>query len=187
MCMVRTIAKQFLLLMKTTMIKRNDVEKNLERIHEWIKVADQKTSIFLAFQGVLLTLLFPMIFKWFWKNNLDFARWEVVFLVAAGVLLFIGIGKSFCAIIPRIINNSKIKSLTFFGHIAEESLSSYRKRLEGATEESLLDDLISQTHVSAKISQTKHVKFRDSMISFAIGVSILIVIYAEFVIRHIVC
>lgn len=47
------------------MIEKNDAEKNLVRVHEWTRAADQKISIFLAFQGVLLTLLFPMIFKSF--------------------------------------------------------------------------------------------------------------------------
>ncbi|NTW13802.1 MAG: hypothetical protein HGA31_02095 [Candidatus Moranbacteria bacterium] len=169
------------------MIERNYVEKNLARVHEWIKAADQKISIFLAFQGVLLTLLFPMIFKWFWKHSFDFTKWEISLLITASILLLLGVGKSFSAIIPRIVNHSKIKSLTFFGHIADNSLSSYRKKLKDATEEELLDDLISQTHASAGVAQTKHVKFRDSMITFVTGISILIVVYAEFIIRRIVC
>lgn len=169
------------------MIEKNDAEKNLLRVHEWTRTADQKISIILAFQGVLLAVLFPMIFKWFWKNNPYFMAWEIIFLVMAGILLWFGIGKSFSAIIPRISNNAKKKSLTFFGHIASDSLSEYKSRLEEATEESIVDDLVSQTHFSAKIAQTKHSELRDSMISFSIGISILIVIYAEFVIRRAVC
>ncbi len=179
--------KPFLLLIKIAMIEKNDVEKNLLRVHEWTRAADQKISIILAFEGVLLAVLFPMVFKWYWKNNPHFMTWEILFLVMAGVLLLFGIRKSFSAIIPRISNNSKKKSLTFFGHIASDSLSEYKSRLEEATEENVVDDLVSQTHISAKIAQTKHSELRDSMISFAVGISILIVIYFEFVIRRAVC
>ena len=49
------------------MLTKNDLETNLERVHDWIKSADQKVSIFLAFQGVVLTLLFSSIFSWWDK------------------------------------------------------------------------------------------------------------------------
>lgn len=167
------------------MIERDNIEKNLARIHDWIKSSDQKISIFLAFQGVLLTLLFPLIFKWFWKNVHELAFLEVIFIAVSSVFLLEGIIKSFSAIIPRISNGAKVKSLTFFGHIASDSLGEYKKRLEESTKEHVVDDLISQTHISAGIANTKHSEFRKSMISFAIGISILVFIYIEFTISKI--
>lgn len=184
---VKTIVKPFLLLIKMIMIEKNDAEKNLLRVHEWTRAADQKISIILAFQGVFLAVLFPMIFKWYWKNNSHFMTWEIFLLSLSGVLLLLSVWKSFSAVLPRISNNAKNKSITFFGHIASESFPEYKKRLEAATDASVLDDLISQTHISAGIVQNKYLELRHSMISFAIGISILIVIYAEFVIRRILC
>lgn len=169
------------------MIEKNDAEINLARVHDWTKASDQKASIILAFQGVLLTSLFPLIFRWFWKNGHDFVVCEIVCLLIAVMFLLLGVVKSFSAVLPRINNNAKNKSLTFFGHIASESLAEYKERLAGSTERDLLDDLISQTHVSAKIALVKHKELRHSMISFAIGISILAGVYFEFVIRRILC
>ena len=40
-----------------------DYNKNLDRMADWIKAVDQKVSIFLAFQGIVLTGILPVIFK----------------------------------------------------------------------------------------------------------------------------
>lgn len=164
-------------------MKVENIEKNLARIHEWIKAVDQKINTILAFQGVLIVLLFPLIFKWFWKNIHRFDSFEIILLPVGVVFLLEGVYRSFSAVIPRISNNAENKSLTFFAHISSESVEQYKKRVGDATDDHILDDLIAQTHVSAGIANTKHVELRKSMIRFVIGISILAIVYIEFAIR----
>lgn len=39
-----------------------ELENNLTRTQDWIKSADQKISIWIAFEGVLTTLISPYLF-----------------------------------------------------------------------------------------------------------------------------
>ncbi len=152
-------------------MKIEQKEKILDRIHEWIRSADQKVSIFLAFQGVTVTFVFPNleIFKKILSiQNYTFQIFVSIFFMIGFVLVVLGIFKSLFAIIPRVKKKTN-KSLMYFGAIAEMGLSEYRKYINGADEHKYHDEIVDQIYFSSGIAQKKHILFSDAVISYITG------------------
>ena len=158
-------------------MKKQDIENNLERIHEWIKSVDQKVSVFMAFQGIVLTLLFSEVFSWSKRHGHNFSCVDVVILITSIVLIGFSVYKSIAAIIPRLKNHKGHKSVTYFKDIAEFGLKDYKKKITEMSEEDYEDELIKQVHISAIISKKKHQEFRESIITFLLGMSLLVLIF----------
>jgi len=150
-----------------------DLEQNLQRVQEWIKAADQKVSIFLAFQGAVISLFFSDTLNWL-KVNLNQLSWLLATLSISGVVLIgYSVYKSVSAIVPRLKNHSGKKSLTYFGDIANLELNDFKKKIKGMSDADYEDELIEQIHISAKIAARKHFQFRDSIIMFFLGMFLL--------------
>jgi hypothetical protein len=157
-----------------------DLEQSLQRVHEWIKAADQKASIFLGFQGVIISLLFSDIFYWLKGNMSQFSFYDVLFLISGIVLVGYSLYKSVSAIIPRLKNHNGKKSLTYFGDIARLELEDFRKKIKSVSGADYENELIDQIHISSKIAVRKHYQFRDSVITFFAGMVLLAFIYLLF-------
>lgn len=165
-------------------MNKADLENNLNRVHEWIRTADQKVGIFLAFQGVVITIVIPKVMNWIFIE-LRILSWLDILVILIGlVLLFYGLIKSVCALIPRLNKNTKEKSPIYFGDIAEMNLSDFKRELTELNEKGYEDELIKQIHISARIAKTKHRQFRDSSISFLLGLAILGFVYIFLTIPH---
>lgn len=149
-------------------------EKILNRVQDWIKSADQKVSIFLAFQGVIASLIISQIQTKMLLKLGCYSSVEVVLFISVAVLLILSCYKSILVIIPRLHKKGG-QSITYFGDIAGLSLSDYKKMLNEATEEAYFNELVSQIHVSAKIAKDKHDLFRESIIIFCAGLVFLLV------------
>lgn len=165
-------------------IKAADLEKNLDRIHEWIRAADQKISIFLAFEGVILTLLIPPSFNFFHKNLHYFSNIEIFLIASALILMAYSIIKSMIALVPRLNTKNEGKSLIYFGDIANFSLQDYKHAIAKMTNENYTEALAEQIHTSARIAMTKHVQFKDSLILFMAGLSIFVIGYLFLIISN---
>ena len=87
--------------------------KNLDRTSEWIKAVDQKVSIFLAFQGIMLTGVFQVIFKQIADNYSLFPKFLLYFVIFSVGIIMYGVVKSVIAIMPKLDNNHK-KSIIYF-------------------------------------------------------------------------
>ncbi len=148
----------------------SELESNLDRIHEWVKAADQKASIWLAFQGVCLTLIAAEIGKLRGLLSSSPNDLLLILLIASFVGVCLGIYKSVTAIIPRLNSKNKEKSLLFFGDIASLSLENFRERLKNYGDGDFRNDLIKQIHVSSLIATKKHRLFRESIFSFLLGI-----------------
>lgn len=158
-------------------MKKQEIENNLNRIHEWIKSVDQKVSIFLAFQGITLTLLFSEVFFWSKKHIYNFSCMDVFIFIIGVVSIGFSLYKSIAVIIPRLKNHKKYKSIIYFKDIAELDLKDYKKKVLELKEEDYQDDLINQIHISATIVNRKNREFRDSIIFFLIGIGLLVIIF----------
>jgi len=155
------------------MIDKIDLENNLNRVHEWIRAADQKVSIFLAFQGVVITFLFPKLLSWS-PRSLGSISWASILALLAGLIfLLYGLIKSVCALIPRLKKKTKGESFIYFGDIAEMNFGYFKKGLAKLDGKDYENELIKQIYISAKIAKTKHQQFGDSIISFLLGLAIL--------------
>ena len=155
------------------MLTKLEYEKNLERIHEWIRVVDQKIGIFLALQGVVITLFFPRLLSWLSDNynRLNFLGW--LFISIGVIYIFCALIKSILALIPRLKNSDKEKSITYFGDIAEMTFEDFKRELVNLNEKDYENELIKQIYISAIIAKEKHLQFRESIIGFIIGGAIL--------------
>ncbi len=155
-------------------------EKNLNRVHEWIRGIDQKVSIFLALQGVILTLLFTKILSAvvaiFTTTAVSF--WDSLFILWAILALGFGVFESLLAIFPRINNNAK--SHLYFGGIKNLTLSEYKNGMKDITDEDYFEELCEQVHRNSVIAVAKAEHFQKAIIIFLLGIGLLIVSYISF-------
>jgi hypothetical protein len=163
-----------------TMLSKNDLETNLERVHEWIKAADQKVSIFLAFQGVVLTLLFASIFSWATENLKTLPCKRLLLFVSGTILIGYSIYKSTSAIIPRLAKDKKKKSITYFGDIAKFDFGDFKRAIKETSADEYQNELIRQIHISSKIAARKHYQFRDAIFLFFGGIVLLMLSFLLF-------
>ncbi len=155
------------------------LKENLFIIQDWIKSADQKVSIWFAFQGIFLTFIMGYFFDFLSSLSdkvLPFKNMFVLLILSILVLIGFSAYKSICVIFPRIKNNSK-KSLLYFGDIGNMTKKEFNYRLKNYSEKDYKKDLISQIHISSLIATKKHKNFRDSIIYFAIGFVLLLVYF----------
>lgn len=155
-------------------------ENNLDRVQEWIKAVDQKINMFLALQGIILTLLIPNYLKTITARfqTQTISLWDALFIILATVCLGIAIFQSLVAVFPRLSN--KIGSLLYFGSIKNMTANSYRAAMENLTESVYLKDLHEQIFINSRIAARKHEHFQISIILFLIGIGFLIITYLSF-------
>jgi multisubunit Na+/H+ antiporter MnhC subunit len=159
------------------MISKSDLENNLTRAQEWIKAADQKVGIFLAFQGIIFTILFEKTFLWIKDNLTNMNLISMCLLSSAIVLITYSIYKSTSAIMPRLVKESKNKSIIYFGDIAKFSISDFQKTIHEIDQEGFENEIINQTHICSKIAIKKHLQFRDAILAFFAGLFLFIVTF----------
>lgn len=150
------------------------LEKNFDRISDWIKITDQKVSVFLAFQGIILTLIFPFLyasisnFK-FYYNRCSFAP------VILGVSCIItGILISIISITPKLGHTRK-KSLLYFKDVASMKFEDYKKNVKDTSAEKYKDFLLEQIYVLSCIATKKNQQFVGAVIVFTLGISLIAV------------
>lgn len=158
-------------------------EKNLARIHEWIRAADQKLSIFVALQAALILAVTPLFLTELAEKQSTLG-WQIVTVIVVAYIFF-GCGLVACLI--SLYSNLKVKqkgkkesitedqlSLTFFNHISNMTSESYKKRMRGMNKKTYEEELLSQVYVSANIATKKHRFFNAALILFVIGMVISI-------------
>lgn len=158
-------------------------EKNLARIHEWIRAADQKLSIFVALQAALILAVTPLFLTELAEKQSTLG-WQIVTAIVVAYIFF-GCGLVACLI--SLYSNLKVKqkgkkesitedqlSLTFFNHISNMTSESYKKRMRGMNKKTYEEELLSQVYVSANIATKKHRFFNAALILFVIGMVISI-------------
>lgn len=159
-------------------MNNDKLRENLSTIQEWIKSADQKVSIWFAFQGIFLTFIMGYFFDFLSSSSNKLPSTIVFALLVSSILVLIGFSayKSICVIYPRIKNNSK-KSLLYFGDIGNMTKKEFNYKLKNYSEKDYRKDLISQIYISSFIATKKHKNFRDSIICFVIGFILLFVYF----------
>lgn len=149
------------------------LEKQLARVQEWIRSADQKNSIFLALVVGVSAISAKPLAELVQVNILDYSLWQLLLIALALELLIWSIIKSLFCLKPSL--NTKAKSLTYFGSIATLKSSTYKskvKRLSGAAYE---DELIEQIHTSSIIASRKHRQLSEAVLLFISGAALMLV------------
>lgn len=134
--------------------------KLLSLVNEWIRHADAKATVTLAFTGAMGTLLFNMV-----KGLPETGVWTNIsavstcaFLVAAGVLC----GLTLTPRTKDIVDDSSDEvNRIFYAHISKHFRGQrveYRDVIKTLTADSasLTDDLADQIHANARIATVKN-------------------------------
>ena len=148
--------------------------ENLKRVNEWIRGADQKISIFLAFEGVLITILIPNYSKTitarFTTHTISLLN--EVLIVSAMLAFLVAVVSTLFAIFPRVSN--KAKSHLYFGSINTMGLTRYRDGIKNMTQEKYFEELSEQIYTNSDVAVKKYYWFQVAIIAFIIEISLLI-------------
>jgi hypothetical protein len=153
--------------MNTTM-KKEELEKSLDRVNHWIIAVDQKISIAIAVIVGFLTLSIKP------TSELLLASWQkisgidVALLVIAMLLIVVGAFKLFLSISPRV--RSKSKSLLYFGTISNLSLKQFKKSLANSKNSTYEIDLIEQIHTNSIIAKKKYSHYKDALLVILVAI-----------------
>lgn len=160
-----------------------ELEKVLNRIHEWIRAADQKISIFLAFEGIIISILSIPTINWIGKNYSNFNNTNLILLIVSLFLFIYGFIKTVIALGP-VLKNKNSRHFTYFGNIANFELKEYKSLLNKVSREDYKDELQEQIFISSKIANRKHIYFGDSLILFYLAIIFLILSYLVFIFSY---
>lgn len=156
-------------------VEVNQLENILQGISDWIRAADQKVSILLALQGIILTLLIPDYLKTttgrFQANTISV--WNGILFFFATSSLVIAILIALIAIFPKL--NNKVKSHLYFGGIKNMSLEQYKDDMKHLTNGEYFDELCEQIHTNSGIASRKHKLFQKSIWFFIIGMILFVI------------
>ncbi len=156
----------------------DQVWKVLSLVNEWIRHADSKAGVTLAFTGVMATMTYNL------AGTADFASLlAVAALSITGVLLITTGALCACTLIPRT-NDRDIpqeeKSRIFFDSIASNfTLSQYRIELPNLVEDSdrLVRELTDQIYANSVIASVKS-RFAKRAVATVLLSGISVVIFA---------
>lgn len=156
--------------------------KTLERNIGFITACDNKTSIFLAILGVILTIVFTNtdlndllnIITECISSKAFGDLLYLVFLISSFVLLLSGIMK-LCKVligstdeIARGIN-SPPSHIFFSGIQKNESFVNYSESFRSLSKEEVLNELLSQIYINSDIANSKYKYFNSGLINSIIG------------------
>ncbi|EOA3813686.1 Pycsar system effector family protein [Enterococcus hirae] len=161
--------------------KRNEeLYQRMDRINEWIKSCDNKTSILLATFGIFSSIFISDFFR---NKCISIARYMLdkgefcsilyllifsIFIVSLGVGLFNLVKELSPKISFKNINSKN--SLIFFGSIGDKTYDRFKQLIDEEVEENTYDDIIYQIYVNSKICVNKHTYAKKGIIFSSIGV-----------------
>ena len=140
----------------TVKFTKDDALQSLASIQNWITAMDSKASYAITFVGVLIGFMlgsedrkFDMVkFVCRIKNVITKGaiNWSLSFI---SILCFLEV------LVARIKNTRQPKSNFFFGTIGSRDYDAFKKDILASTDESILDDLLSQIHINSQICNKK--------------------------------
>lgn len=161
--------------------QKEDLIDRLDRILEWIKTCDTKTSILLAGMGIVGTILTSEKFlqketdMWeVFSRNIGWLKFICILLFIMSVeLIIVSIFFFILELNPFLfskkIGNTKIDSLYFFGTISKKSSRTFKKQYFEQTLTNDVDDLLNQVYMNAKICDFKYKRTKRGIICSTIG------------------
>ena len=194
------LTRLFLLLLveKTMATNRNELEARLDRVNNWVNNCDQKSSILLAIEGVVLTILctsdyisfihqqliFP-IYNYYETGNGMFSiinTIQLFILAVMFILIFLSVFYSLQVIKgtidTKLFKQSELteKSLLHFSSISNKSFNEFKKDIVNQSEETVLNDLLSQIYINSSICDNKFKYHKKSVRCFCLFLFLLVLI-----------
>lgn len=166
--------------------------QTLERNISFIVNCDNKSSIVLAFIGVILTIILTNdglkgIFKII-KKCIEVKTFSnILYLLFLGISIYImlygiyNLGKVLIAKVSQKADGlgERNSNIFFTGIQKNPSYQNYQLNFCSLTKEQLLDELLSQIYINSEIAIKKYSKFntgfKNTVIGFVLFISILII------------
>lgn len=147
--------------------KQHVYEQSLERIHGWIKAADQKISILMGSLLAISGLILPDLITFVHENYLQIKPYSIALFASGLVLVIYGLFKCLGGLQAKLTLNKKLmkkdRSTSYFMHIAEMKTEDYCKKMKNLKKDEHINDILSQIHASAIIAKHKHESFNDAL------------------------
>jgi len=194
------LTRLFLLLLveKTMATNRNELEARLDRVNNWVNNCDQKSSILLAIEGVVLTILCTSDYISFIRQQLIFPIYnyyetgngmfsiintiQLFILAVMFILIFLSVFYSLQVIKgtidTKLFKQSELteKSLLHFSSISNKSFNEFKKDIVNQSEETVLNDLLSQIYINSSICDNKFKYHKKSVRCFCLFLFLLVLI-----------
>lgn len=154
---------------------RAELENSLSKIHDWIRVTDQKVSVWLAFQGLVIGISRPYILpEHFLAYFFSSDAWLKVILIAGVVTLLLSLAKTILVLLPRLTKSRRKYSILYFKDICDMGMREYKRRVQRNTDRDLKEDLETQIYTCSVIASRQRSLFSDSIVYFVIGFSLIL-------------
>ena len=138
-------------------------ERSLDRITEWIRAADIKSSLLLAIDTSMIAAILGLS-----ARPGGWTEWS-------GALILFGIAFLFASIVMAALSTSpqltgKTPSLIFFGDIASRGPIEYSVRVESRTPSDYLKDLNAQCHRNSEVAFRKYRWIQRASMALFMGI-----------------
>lgn len=173
--------------MKNKIIDMEDIRKNLEIVHHWISLADNKASFLLAIATLFLSgsiVKLPNIeifIKYLFFCNNIFLTSAIFFLLITHITSIIITFIKLIKIIKPKIESGKNSSLIYFSDISNMSLEEYKKKIKKCSNKEMKDNLINQIYINSKIAKKKYTDLNYAIYSIIFwiisGLLLIIMLY----------
>lgn len=152
-------------------METKDLQSQLARTEDWVKNADTKIGVLLAFEGVFLLLLFrrfaAVVF------DVTTPTYLVVGYITVLVVVSWSILKALTGIIPRLKHGQGKGSLLYFYDVKATKLKDFKKRIKGLKQTQYEDELIGQIHAISVVVTRKMACFKDAVTLLIIGLTLM--------------
>lgn len=173
-------------------MERQELEKRMDRIIEWVKVCDTKTSILLSALSVLLTITFTsdvivnhisdLALRMFDKHYYSYDGICVLGLLSLFALLLscffaLWSGYSFMKVLyakkneEQFGNEHYTESLIHFRHISSLAYEDFTGEIQNYNDNKWELDLLSQIHINAMRCNEKFDDYNAGVKWFAVSLS----------------
>lgn len=155
------------------MVDTPELERILNRIHEWTRAADMKAYILVLIQTAVPSILAGSLKEWYTDPGMMPYRFPVL-LATIGWLGSLVL--SSLAILARTGWRGR-KSVTYFGSIETWKLEAYRHHLAQLSTEDLRDDFVDQIWICARICSLKHFFVKFANYAFLVSSALIVGCY----------
>ncbi|MDO5878283.1 DUF5706 domain-containing protein (plasmid) [Paenarthrobacter sp. R1] len=158
--------------------------KALSIINEWVRYADTKTGVTLAFIGVTSTVLFNLV-----KDEQQWTCRLVVAVIACVAALLLSVIFTYLALFPRVESRSgnsedpdeESVNLLFFGSVSKhysKKQPTYREVLSTLTRDAqkLTRQIASQIHENSHIATVKFKYVNRAIMAELVAVGLVVIV-----------
>ena len=150
----------------------DQLEKNIERVQGWIKNADDKVSILLAFDGLYFVLFVEKAISRI-RDAVSHQAEEIIVLYGAATFFLLwSLIKALISIYPRLKHNHQTRSVLYFSDIAAQTFSDFSKAVAGSSATKYKEDLTRQIYSCSIVATRKFNAFKDALILTALSLTL---------------